>query len=223
MSDPLSVGDAFTVGVSFDLLDGYLLGRGLLASPLDINRRNTRWWGKGFNAAEAVSQIKSGVDGRLGLASLALGFLLQAGGYVALMAGANVDTGTERAVLAVVLMTVVGLAVTLIVQRVRGNLVRRLTVDVARSDPDSTRLRTIPTGRRWLISAGLSGTRSRKSPKMDCLATSTTTRNGTSTSSAPHDDFRLSSRHQVAKNLPHRATGHHATPTGIGANSVSRY
>jgi hypothetical protein len=48
MSDPLSVGDAFTLGVSVDLLGGYLLGRGLLASPLDIARRNTRLWGVGL-------------------------------------------------------------------------------------------------------------------------------------------------------------------------------
>ena len=39
MTSPFSVDDAFTVGVSFDLLGGYLLGRGLLASPL-VGRLN---------------------------------------------------------------------------------------------------------------------------------------------------------------------------------------
>jgi hypothetical protein len=137
MSDPLSVGDAFTVGVSFDLLGGYLLGRGLLASPLDIARRNTRLWGAGFNASEAISQIKSGVDGRLGLVSLALGFLLQAGGYVALLAGASLETGGGRAVLAVVWMAVAAIVGWLILRRVHRQRVHRLAVDVARGNPAS--------------------------------------------------------------------------------------
>jgi hypothetical protein len=35
----LSITDLFTVGVGFDLLGGFFLGRGLLASPGEIVRR----------------------------------------------------------------------------------------------------------------------------------------------------------------------------------------
>jgi len=85
MTSPFSVEDAFTVGVSFDLLGGYLLGRGLLASPSEIAQRgSTRW---GWNPADMIGQIRAGADGRIGLVSVAAGFILQAGGYVALIAG----------------------------------------------------------------------------------------------------------------------------------------
>jgi hypothetical protein len=59
MAVPLSVDDAFTVGVSFDLLGGYLLGRSLLASPSDIASRTIRptTIGQGFNGPEAVTHI----------------------------------------------------------------------------------------------------------------------------------------------------------------------
>jgi len=69
VSIPVSVDDAFTVGVSFDLLGGYLLGRGLLASPSEIARRTTQitTWGHGFNAAEAVTHIRSRVDAVAGI------------------------------------------------------------------------------------------------------------------------------------------------------------
>jgi hypothetical protein len=39
VAGPFSVDDAFTVGVSFDLLGGFLLGRGLLASLGQIAQR----------------------------------------------------------------------------------------------------------------------------------------------------------------------------------------
>jgi hypothetical protein len=81
MAAPFSVDDAFTVGVSFDLLGGFLLGRGLLAHPLQIAVRNTNVTmpGSRFNAAEAVNQIQSRADASVGLVSLGTGFLLSGG------------------------------------------------------------------------------------------------------------------------------------------------
>jgi hypothetical protein len=142
MAVPLSVDDAFTVGVSFDLLGGFLLGRGLLARPLQIAVRNTHVTvvGSRFNAAEAVSQIQSRADASAGLVSLAIGFLLQAGGYVALVAGAKVDTGLVRGVLAVVLALAAAAGAFLAFRRVRDRLVLRLAVEVARANPFNGRM-----------------------------------------------------------------------------------
>jgi hypothetical protein len=137
MSIPVSVDDAFTVGVSFDLLGGYLLGRGLLASPNEIARRTTQitTWGQGFNAAEAVTHIRSRADALAGLLALGLGFLLQWGGYVALIGGATVETGPGRAVAAAALAIVAaGLAFRLF-RRIRWRLIKRFSVQVARANP----------------------------------------------------------------------------------------
>jgi hypothetical protein len=146
VADPLSVDDLFTVGVSFDLLGGYLLGRGLLASPLDIARRNTSLFGQGLNAPEAASQIRSNADAFVGLLSLATGFLLQAGGYVALIAGATVHTGGARAALAVGLAVMAAVAAWFVLQRLHRNRVLHLAVEAARSDPLSGRMAEYPDG-----------------------------------------------------------------------------
>jgi hypothetical protein len=147
MADPLSVDDLFTLGVSFDLLGGYLLGRGLLASPLDIARRNTSLFGQGLNASEAASQIRSRADAFVGLLSLAVGFLLQAGGYVALIAGATVHTGATRAALAVGLALGGALIAWFVLQRVHQKRVLHLAVEVARADPLSGRFAEYPDGK----------------------------------------------------------------------------
>jgi hypothetical protein len=126
MAAPLSVDDAFTVGVSFDLLGGYLLGRSLLASPSEIASRTVRptTWGHGFNA-----------DAQAGLISLGIGFSLQWGGYLAIIAGATVDTGLGRAVLSLALSVLAAVGAYLLFRRLRWKLVKRLAVRVARADP----------------------------------------------------------------------------------------
>jgi hypothetical protein len=60
-------------------------------------------WGNSFNNAEAASQIRSRADASAGLVSLTIGFVLQAGGYIA---GATIDTGVVRALCAVAVMIV---------------------------------------------------------------------------------------------------------------------
>ncbi len=146
MSIPLSVDDAFTVGVSFDLLGGYLLGRGLLASPNEIAGRTTQLttWGQGFNAVEAVTHIRSRADARAGLISLGIGFALQGGGYVALIAGATVDTGPARAVLSVAFALVAAGVAFLAFRQVRWRLVKRLAVQVARANPGTGQMDELP-------------------------------------------------------------------------------
>ncbi len=146
MTIPLSVDDLFTVGVSFDLLGGYLLGRGLLASSLDIARRNTSLFGRGFNAPEAVSHIRSRADAVAGLLSLAIGFLLQAGGYVTLIAGATVDTGAIRALAATGLALGAFLVAFLVFRRIQVRLVCHYTVQVARANPMTGLMDAHPDG-----------------------------------------------------------------------------
>jgi hypothetical protein len=137
MASPFSVEDAFTVGVSFDLLGGLLLARGVLASPLQIAVRTTRptMWGNSFNNAEAASQLRSRADASAGLISLAIGFLLQAGGYVALIGGAKIDTGAVRALWAVGLMIAAAALAYLAFRKDHERRVLRLAVEVARSNP----------------------------------------------------------------------------------------
>jgi hypothetical protein len=137
MAVPLSVDDAFTVGVSFDLLGGYLLGRGLLASPSEIASRTLRptTWGHGFNAPEAVTHIRSRADAQAGLISLGIGFSLQWSGYIAIIAGATVDTGLGRAVLSLALSVLAAVGAYLLFRRLRWKLVKRLAVRIARADP----------------------------------------------------------------------------------------
>jgi hypothetical protein len=77
---------------------------------------------------------------------LATGFLLQAGGYVALIAGATVDTGAGRAALAVGLAVVAALIAWWVLQRVHHKRVLHLAVEVARADPPSGRIADYPHG-----------------------------------------------------------------------------
>jgi hypothetical protein len=144
MVDPLSVDDFFTVGVSFDLLGGYLLGRGLLSTPQSIARRNTNPFQASFNAAEAVSQVRSRADAQVGLVSLATGFVLQAGGYVAFIGGVPVRTGGGRAALAVVAAFVAAVVAWLVLQRIQQRLVIRHAIGVARANPMTGRMDDYP-------------------------------------------------------------------------------
>jgi hypothetical protein len=144
MIDPFSVYDAFTVGVSFDLLGGYLLGRGLLASPAEIRQRAGTMWGS--NPAVAIGQILARADATVGLASLGVGFVLQAGGYVILIGGATVEKGSTRAVVSVVLAVLVAAVWWKVLGYIRTEVVRRLVVLVARTNPATGELFPYPDG-----------------------------------------------------------------------------
>jgi hypothetical protein len=72
--------------------------------------------------------------------SLGVGFVLPAGGYVALIVGASVQTGAVRAVLAVGIAAVAALAWWWRVGHVHSRLVKCLVVNVARANPVSGEL-----------------------------------------------------------------------------------
>jgi hypothetical protein len=144
----LSITDLFTVGVGFDLLGGFFLGRGLLASPGEIVRRvgDLRWGGG--NPALVVSQLGSRADAVIGLVLLGLGFVFQAGSYIAVIGGAPLQTGAGRAAVAALLLVLAGavaFAGGLIAHR---RLLRRLVVRAARIEPTSGRMAKYPEGKR---------------------------------------------------------------------------
>jgi hypothetical protein len=95
-----SLADLFTIGVGFDLLGGFFLGRGLLASPKEIVRRVGDKRFGGGSPALVVSQLQSRSDAVIGLVLLGLGFGLQASGYISVIGGATVQTGAGRAAVA---------------------------------------------------------------------------------------------------------------------------
>jgi hypothetical protein len=97
-----------------------------------------------------IGQIQAGADGRVGLVALAVGFILQAGGYVALIARASVQTGGLRAGLSVALAVLAAIAWWSVLQRVHSRIVNRLVVDVVRANPVSGELRERPDGGRLL-------------------------------------------------------------------------
>jgi hypothetical protein len=143
-----SVDDLFVVGSSFDLLGGYLLGRGLLASAEEVATLTTQapqMDGK-INAFQAVAQIEAWADAIGGLVSLACGFVLQAGGYVALIAGAALNTGGPRAMTSLFLgVFAAGLAF-LAFRRARWRLILPRTVRVARANPWTGEMDEDPDG-----------------------------------------------------------------------------
>jgi hypothetical protein len=102
--------DLFLVGLAMDMTGGWLLGRGLLVSPIDLARRAGSFAGE--NPYAVVSAANDKVDGYFGLGALGGGFLLQAIGYVFLIGrgGAN-ETGWCRAVVALALGVLAGAAV----------------------------------------------------------------------------------------------------------------
>jgi hypothetical protein len=140
----LSVDDAFTVGVTFDLVGGFLLGRSLLASPGQIAQRGAARWG--YHSTDLIAQIRAGADGRLGLASLAVGFGLQLCGYLALIGGAPIETGVDRAALALGLAVgIAGLWWALLLA-MHARIVKRLAVKVARANRTTGTLQRDPDG-----------------------------------------------------------------------------
>jgi hypothetical protein len=142
----------FTVGIGFDLAGAYLLARGLFASPRDIARRTGSYYG--YNAAATTSEVADKVAASTGLASLGVGFTLQAVGYVAKLdhSFANNRSATKAvvgfvgAILAIVL-------VVLVWRLTRDAVARRLLVEVARYPLDQDERLGLPLGQRLEVFA----------------------------------------------------------------------
>ena len=138
----LSLADLFIVGVTFDVLGGYYLARGLLAQPRDIARRTASLFGG--NPETPASQVAAGADARIGLVSLTIGFALQAGGYVADVAGATVATGFAETIFAVAIAAAAVLAALVAARPIYRRKVRGLAIGVARLDSATGELVALP-------------------------------------------------------------------------------
>ncbi len=73
--DHLQLTDFFTTGLGFDLAGALLVARGLIADPAELNRITESFYGS--NPYQAVSAARDRIDALSGLASLALGFVLE--------------------------------------------------------------------------------------------------------------------------------------------------
>jgi hypothetical protein len=126
--------DLFAAGAGCDVAGAFLLARGLIVGPGDILRRSVTGE-KFFSPAETASQISDKVDATLGLVTLGVGFVVQAGAY-ALVSG-GVTSGKGGAAGAGVAVGVAVLAVVLALAFAHGcrwPLVRQVIVDIG-EDP----------------------------------------------------------------------------------------
>jgi hypothetical protein len=132
MPNAISLDDAFVVGVACDLMGGWFLGRGLLAKPVEVAERAANI--VGASPPVMAGLIRARADGEFGLSTLALGFVLQAGGYLALIGGAHATDGGLRWPLAIVLALLVLGALVLVAEHALPWRIRVLAWSVARAD-----------------------------------------------------------------------------------------
>jgi hypothetical protein len=130
-----SLTDLFLVGLGYDITGAILLARGLIASATGISLLVATYWG-GFNNDDAVDRCKNRIDGESGLALLALGFLLQAVGYVLEVSGVHTASGgAGRAITAVVLAVVAVIPLLGLWWVLRPRRLKFLLIKVAKEAP----------------------------------------------------------------------------------------
>jgi hypothetical protein len=149
--------DLFVVGLALDLLGAYFFGRSVIAREM---------YGGGvmhdsLDPAGAIEKSRNEIDGWTGIATLVLGFVLQAVGYLALIDGHRAGVGGgHRALIAIVLAFAVAGLVVLIRWRMGWPLLRWRLVHYSRWRSDGRSYENPPDagmlaraaddlGRRW--------------------------------------------------------------------------
>lgn len=141
--DHLTLNDLFVVGLALEITGGWLLGRGLLASPLDLARRAGAFMGA--NPHAVVSAAENKVDGAFGLGALLGGFAVQAVGYFLIIGnGGGDEIGWCRALVAAGLGMLAAVALLVAWMRSRRRLVLRTLRGPARYDVNSGEMVDIP-------------------------------------------------------------------------------
>jgi hypothetical protein len=141
----LDVEQLFAVGIGFDLAGAFLLARGLLASPRDIAQRTGTYFGS--NTWATVSAAQDRVDAFGGLVALGVGFLFQAGGYVALLDHTFDPSPRLGKAIVGVGLAVLAFAVVVIAWRAsRRPLVNRQVVEIAHYPLDQDERLDLPLG-----------------------------------------------------------------------------
>lgn len=101
----LSITDLYLAGIALEITGALILAKGLFLSPREIAGMVGLF--PGPDLAEAAERISNRVDAEFGLGYLLLGFVLQAVGYVAELAGVHTATGTCRLLAALALSAAV--------------------------------------------------------------------------------------------------------------------
>ena len=136
---PLELNDLFALGVGLDIGGGYLVARGLIASPGDILRRTLN--GEDFFLPDVVaSQITDKADATSGLFALLSGFVIQAVAYALAPLTSSTPRGSPISgdlwsALLVMVAALVGVGVALLGWRLaRWKIIRRTIIAIA-TDP----------------------------------------------------------------------------------------
>lgn len=119
-----------------DITGGWLLGRGLLASPVELAQRAGAFLGANPHASLGAARDK--VDAYFGLGALMLGFALQGVGYaVTIGSGGGNEVGWERALVALAMAIAGGAAVMFVWRIARERLVRHVLIGAAHYDTNT--------------------------------------------------------------------------------------
>ena len=105
--DYLQLEDFYAAGIGFDLGGAFLLARGLINKPVELTRISVAFYDS--NRFIAVNVAKNRLDAIAGVTGLAVGFTLQATGYVALLWTPH-RTGAKEALTGVLLAVLAAVA-----------------------------------------------------------------------------------------------------------------
>jgi hypothetical protein len=111
--DYLQLQDFFTAGLGFDLGGAFLLARGLISSPAQLNQKAGSFYGS--NAYLAVSVARDRIDALSGVSALAIGFLLQTVGYLAILAAEHTERAGRKEAFVGAVLVLGALAITIVV------------------------------------------------------------------------------------------------------------
>ena len=145
--DYLSLSDLFVVGIGFDLAGAFLLAVGLLTSAKQMVAGGLNAAAMGYSPETIHDRARDFVDARSGIASLLLGFLLQAVGYLILLGRDVNETPGGREVVGAIVLALV--AITFVLGGhfwTRDRMVRKTVMRVALAygggswNDDSTRM-----------------------------------------------------------------------------------
>jgi len=122
-----SVTDLFMAGLAFDICGAVLLAQELLIAPRMIAALNT--W-QGLNTGDTVERCRNRSNAGFGVSYLAFGFVLQAGGYGAQLAGVDPGSGACRVYTGIAAMVVASFAAYLLWAVLRTRILKRTIVKV---------------------------------------------------------------------------------------------
>lgn len=135
----LHVDYLFLVGLGCDIAGAYLLAEGLLLPVLQIRSLSSTF--VGFNPAEVRARLDDKIDGRFGMSSLVVGFVIQVIGYAVSL---GVSSGPARSwtfAAIGILLAAITFAIVLGAHRLaRGRLQRRALIELARYNNHGKRM-----------------------------------------------------------------------------------